>query len=159
MRFLQTYFQFSTPPDKSSVEGPKSKADQLNMCVTARVILIPQSREKNLCSSSLDAKRKRQLQRSFARPKARRAQDDSATAGRNQDDTLRVLHASQPLTQPKVECTTVTGGSMGPLVPLGGRRYDNRDPSVPRRSIDLWRQAHRPGSDRAAFQSLEGKFG
>jgi hypothetical protein len=27
----------------------------------------------------------------------------------------------------KVACTTVTGGSRGPLLPLGGRRYDNRD--------------------------------
>jgi hypothetical protein len=34
------------------------------------------STAKHPCSLSLDAKGKRQLQRSFARPKARRAQDD-----------------------------------------------------------------------------------
>jgi hypothetical protein len=59
------------------------------------VILIPQSREKDLrsslrvnsakhpCSLSPDASRRKQLQRSFARPKARRAQDDRRLQFRN----------------------------------------------------------------------------
>jgi hypothetical protein len=28
----------------------------------------------------------------------------------------------------KAECPTLNGGSRGPLVPRGGRRYDIRDP-------------------------------